>query len=426
MTTANITPRAMIGDIPVYCSHDELADIMTAVPNPKNPNTHPERQIKMLAQIIKSQGWRKPITVSNRSGFVVSGHGRLQAAFQLGMDKVPIDYQNYATEAEEHADLIADNRIAELSETDDELMAEILKDLEGTDIDMLLTGYDDEALEDLFSGFSITGEHEVEDDGYDAELPKEPKAKMGDIYQLGDHRLMCGDSTNADHVKTLMDGNRVDISFTSPPYNVGDNLGYEGKDSKYLNNDDDIEDYVKFLRDFTQNAMDHSEYTFVNIQQLANNKVDLITYVYEFRNKLADTIIWDKGNAAPAMVENVLNSVFEYVYVFSERATRAIGTRSFRGNIENIVRIGKQRNNEYHEIHNATFPLDFAAFFVENFSQNSVLDLFGGTGTTLIACEQLNRQCYTMEYEPMYVDVIIDRWEQLTGNKAELIHREEE
>lgn len=153
MTNANITPRAMIGDIPVYCSHDEIADIMSVVPNPRNPNNHPDRQLKLLSQIIKSQGWRKPITVSTRSGYVVSGHGRLQAAFQLGLDKVPVDYQNYESEAAEHADLVADNRIAELAETDDELLAELLKEIEA-DLPLELAGFSDDEFAEFMSDIS--------------------------------------------------------------------------------------------------------------------------------------------------------------------------------------------------------------------------------------------------------------------------------
>ena len=139
----------MCGEIPVYCSHDEIVDIMKVIPNPKNPNSHPERQIEILSQIILAQGWRKPITVSKRSGFVVSGHGRLLAALLLKAEKVPVDYQDYATEAEEYADLVADNRIAELSSIDEDLLIDILNEINDTDIDVLLTGYEYHEIDDL-------------------------------------------------------------------------------------------------------------------------------------------------------------------------------------------------------------------------------------------------------------------------------------
>lgn len=147
----NIEPKAMAGDIPVYCSHDEVVDIMKVIPNPKNPNMHPERQIEILSQIIKAQGWRKPITVSKRSGFVVAGHGRLQAALMLKLDKVPVDYQDYANEAEEYADLVADNRIAELSSINEDLLIDILNEINDTDIDTMLTGYEYHEIDDLIN-----------------------------------------------------------------------------------------------------------------------------------------------------------------------------------------------------------------------------------------------------------------------------------
>lgn len=148
---SKIKPKAMIGDIPVYCAHDEIVDIVKVIPNPRNPNMHPHRQIEILAQVIKAQGWRKPITVSKRSGFVVSGHGRLQAAILLQEMQVPVDYQDYATEADEWADLIADNRISELSNVDENLLIDILNDLNDTDIDIMLTGYEYHEIDDLIN-----------------------------------------------------------------------------------------------------------------------------------------------------------------------------------------------------------------------------------------------------------------------------------
>lgn len=148
--------QVMAGDIPVYCSHDELVDVVKLIGNPRNPNTHDDKQIELLARIIREQGWRKPITVSTRSGFVVSGHGRLQAALLLGAETAPVDYQDYATEADEWADLIADNRLAELSEIDDSLLNELLEDLkEFEDFNFELTGYSDIMLDEEMSNDDI-------------------------------------------------------------------------------------------------------------------------------------------------------------------------------------------------------------------------------------------------------------------------------
>lgn len=137
---AKIKPKAMAGDIPVYCSHDKVVSITKVVPNPRNPNIHPERQIEILSKIIQEQGWRQPITISNRSGFIVKGHGRYLAAVQLNANDVPVDYQDYENEAEEWADLIADNRIAELSNMNEDLLADLLGEINDLDFDILLTG----------------------------------------------------------------------------------------------------------------------------------------------------------------------------------------------------------------------------------------------------------------------------------------------
>lgn len=142
----NATPRAMIGDVPVFCAYDELVPLERIIPNPRNPNGHPPGQIALLQRIIKAQGWRAPITVSTRSGFIVRGHGRLQAALALKLDMAPVDYQNYATEAEEYADLIADNRLSELSEIDNAKLADILQEIDTGEIDMELTGYTEDEL----------------------------------------------------------------------------------------------------------------------------------------------------------------------------------------------------------------------------------------------------------------------------------------
>lgn len=136
----SIKPKAMAGDIPVYCSHDKIVSITKVVPNPRNPNIHPERQIEILSKIIQEQGWRQPITISSRSGFIVKGHGRYLAAVQFNANDVPVDYQDYENEAEEWADLIADNRISELSNMNEDLLADLLGEINDLDFDILLTG----------------------------------------------------------------------------------------------------------------------------------------------------------------------------------------------------------------------------------------------------------------------------------------------
>lgn len=222
-------------EIKVHCQYMEMVDPATLMPNPRNPNRHPKRQIELLAKIIKTQGWRQPVTVSNRSGFIVRGHGRLEAALLIGC-KVPVERQDYASEAEEWADLVADNRIAELASIDNDELAKLLAELDGLDMDMELTGYAGKALDNLLADIRI---HKVREDGFDpasaAASIKEPISKRGDIWLLGRHRLMCGDTTVESDIIKLMDGRRAAMVFTDPPYNVN----YQGgtKDKLKIKND---------------------------------------------------------------------------------------------------------------------------------------------------------------------------------------------
>ena len=193
---------------------------------------------------------------------------------------------------------------------------------------------------------------------------------------------------------------------------------------KYQSGNDDLSDYDDLLGKSTENMLDHSKWAFINLQMLANNKQTICEWLNEHKEQLCDISVWYKTSTAPAMAERVMNSQFEFVFVFSEENnSRAIGTRSFRGTVSNVYQGSAQRNNEYAETHSATFPIEFVSHYIENFTNigDSVLDVFGGTGTTMIACEQLGRVCYMCEIDPHYCDVILDRWEQYTGQKAEKI-----
>ena len=236
---------------------------------------------------------------------------------------------------------------------------------------------------------------------------------LGDLFEIGEHRLLCGDSTDSDAVARLMNGSKADIAFTSPPYNTKENAKlspHQKNGTKYNSYSDDLADdeYLKFLIDFTNNSLLFTDFSFINIQSLSGNKTALIDFLYQMKVVYADTLIWNKQNAQPAMANNVLNSQFEYIHVFSHKANRAIGTKEFRGTISNIVDISKQSANKVKE-HNATFPIDFASFFISNFCEKSILDLFCGSGTTMLASHQLKRKCYGMELDPKYCQVIVER-----------------
>lgn len=393
----------------------DIAELKEYQNNPRNN----DEAVEAVAESIKQFGFKVPIVVDNKN-VIVCGHTRKKAAERLGLASVPCIVADDLTDEQIKAFRLADNKTAELAEWDFEALEKELAELTAFDVDMSAFGFDESIFDEMNEPREI-----IEDEIPEVDEESEPITQLGDIWLLGEHRLICGDSTNSATVESLMNGVKADISFTSPPYNVGGNIGYKNKKSKYDNNEDDIEDYeyVKFLVNFTKNAMEYSRYTFVNIQSLANNKTALINYLHELQNVYADTMVWDKGYGTPAMAHRVLNSAFEYIHIFSKNATRAIGTKDFRGTIPNILHISAQRSNEYSDIHNATFSVEFASFFVDSFCNvnEKVLDLFGGTGTTLIACEQLNRVCYMCELDAKYCDVIIKRWENLTGQKAERI-----
>jgi len=265
---------------------------------------------------------------------------------------------------------------------------------------------------------SITEQLTAEEDDFEFEDGGiETDIVIGDLFEIGVHRLLCGDSTDSDAVAKLMNGEKAEIAFTSPPYNTKENAKlspHQSNGTKYNSYSDDLEDdeYLKLLTDFTNNSLLFSDYSFVNIQSLSGNKTALIDYLYNLKSIYADTLIWNKQNAQPAMANNVLNSQFEYVHCFSHKANRAIGVKEFRGTISNVIDISKQSANKIKE-HNATFPVDFANFFVYNFCNKSVLDLFCGSGTTMFVSHQLSRKCYGMELDPKYCQVIIDRMKKL-------------
>lgn len=274
---------------------------------------------------------------------------------------------------------------------------------------------------------------ELKDDNFDKEPPKTPKTRTGDIYVLGDHRLICGDCTDENVVRDLMRGDVADVTITSPPYGASDSArirthyerGAETYDSFYESHDDKIDTWAELIRGSFKNMRMASQAQFVNIQMLADNKRDLISWIDENKNCFCDVIVWDKKTAPPQMHDRVLNNQFEFVFVFAdEGATRVIPYSDFHGSISNIIEL-TVGNNEYADVHRAVFPVKFPAEVLKICSTaESVFDPFGGTGTTMIACEQLGRKCYMCELDPAYCDLIVERWETFTGKKAVILDEE--
>lgn len=408
----------------IDCSYTQLVPVNDLKPSPRNPNKHSDDQINRLMELIQYYGIKHPIIVSKRSGLIVAGHGRLEAIKRLGFKEAPVDYQDFESEEQEYGFLVADNAIADWADLS---LAEINVEIPslGPDFNVDMLGIKDFVIEPV-EKYDEETEDEV------PEAPKEPKSKIGDLYEIGTHRLLCGDSTDILHVEKLMDGQNADITFTSPPYNLGNNAklrGYngDGKDTVYTEKSDhkNDDDYLIFLTAFTSCSQLVSRIQFINIQLLAGNKLVVPQFWFNFRNKLIDMMIWDKEHAAPQMAARVLNSVFEIIFIFSseDNPTRAIHSGSdFRGTESNIYRLNPVgKKDPLAKNHGAVFPVQFCEYFVSKFSDKSVYDPFGGSGSTLIACQKTNRKCFMMEIDPHYIDVIVSRWVKYTGiNKIKL------
>mgnify|MGYP003652619377 CR=1 FL=1 len=270
-------------------------------------------------------------------------------------------------------------------------------------------------------GIDVATKLEAEEDDFDVpEEGIETDIVLGDLFEIGDHRLLCGDSTDSDAVAKLMDGQKADMAFTSPPYNAAKNSHLNGRvkgfDEKYQNKNDakTDEEYIQFLYDFTINSITFATYSFINIQMLAQNKFTLIDYQYKLKEQLKDILIWNKSQCPPNIVKGAFNTKWEYVFCFSEKnETRGFPCK-WQGKFPNVIETENASGNDYAQIHKATFPIAFPSWIIEKMDfAKSVLDLFMGTGTTMVAAHQLKRKCYGMELDPKYCQVIIDRMKKL-------------
>ena len=402
--------RYTISDVPVHCAFDEIVKIEDIKPNPKNPNTHSKEQVELLAEVIKKTGWRAPITVSNLSGLIVKGHGRLEAAKRAGFDKAPVEYQNFKDEEEEMAALLADNKIAELAEIDDEKLREIFNRFNFDDLS--LTGYSDDEFEELTNIFE---ESELLGDPDDVPEEVETRCKPGDIWQLGEHRLMCGDSTNSDNVYALMNGMKADLLLTDPPYNVD----YEGKTKDKLKIENDKmsdSNFRMFLCDAFTNADNvMKEGAVFYIWHADSEGYNFRGACHDIGWRVRQCLIWNKNT----MVMGRQDYHWKHepcLYGWKDGASHLWASDRKQTTVIDFNK--PNRNGE----HPTMKPVGLFDYQIQNNTKGGdiVLDLFGGSGTTIIACEQNKRIGYVMEFDPHYCDVIIARWETLTGKKAML------
>lgn len=395
----NVKAKALANGIEVWCSFDELVSIDSLNPNPKNPNKHPDSQIELLSKNIKYLGWRHPITVSKRSGFIVAGHGRLMAAKKLGVQIVPVDYQEFNSDADEMAVLVADNRLAELSETSEEDLKNILSELDGK-IEIDLTGFSDAEVEQLLRDINT----DVLDEDV-PEVPTEPISKFGDIFEFGSHRLMCGDSTDSEQVKKLMADEIANMVFTDPPYNVD-----YGSDERKIENDNLGSEFPQFLEKVIKNIFSFSSGAIYIC--MSSSEIDSLQSTFKrLGGHWSTFIIWAKDTFT--LGRSDYHRQYEPIlYGWKEGVSHYFcGDRS-QGDVWEFA---KPKKND---VHPTMKPVELCQRAVLNSSKPNdiVLDLFGGSGSTLIACEQSSRKCRMMEFEPKYCDVILKRFLALNPN----------
>ena len=314
---------------------------------------------------------------------IIAGHGRVEAAKKLGLEKVPCVFVEGLTDAQYRAYVLADNRLTELGEWDMDIVFDELTDLQEMDFDISL------------AGFELTEqEPEVFEDEYTDDVLPDPVCQLGDVWKLGNHRLICGDSTDVTVLDKLMDGEQADLVFTDPPYGMNAVSSSGVLSKRYgtdIMNDDDNTVAV--------DSFNLSREYFANAKQIwwgAN-------YYTECLPSAECWIVWDKNNGASDQTD------CELAYT----------------NLRSVVRQFTMTSEKTNRVHPTQKPVRLFAEIVQKFDKEKrwgvVVDLFGGSGTTLIACEQLGRICYMCELDPHYCDVIIKRWETITGEKAERV-----
>ena len=368
------------------------------IPYAKNSRTHSPEQVGQIAASIKEFGFRNPILVDGVG--IIAGHGRLLAAQKLGLDKVPTIDCSDMTESQKKAYIIADNKLALNAGWDNAMLTIELKDLEDEGFDLTLTGFDDKELDALLN--VIEGTDGLTDEDAVPDVPDEPKTKLGDIYILGNHRLMCGDSTSITDVEKLMDGQKADMVFTDPPYGV---------DYKGINNDsrDGLEDLLRgaFGNYIATAKSGASIYCFHS-----DRCADVFHKVFREFFHFSSMIIWAKNSLTLSQTD--YQSQHEpCLYGWMDN-----GSHSWHSDRKqtSLWKFDKERVVG----HTTPKPVALVEKAINNSSKGGdlVIDLFGGSGSTMIAAEKIGRCANIMELDPKYCDVFVKRWEDFTGKQA--------
>ena len=417
--------------LPKMADHIELKSVKELIPYSKNARTHSDNQVAQIANSIIEFGFTNPILIDSNKG-IIAGHGRLMAAKKLNLPQVPVVVLDHLTEAQKRAYIIADNKLAENAGWDEEILANELNDLRQEDFDLDLIGFEDQELEKLFTNL-------YEDEEKEEELPdldENPISKQGDIWLLGDHKLICGDSTKTETYNLLLENELADMTFTDPPYNVDydqesrniltsrsskgtDKYEKESTGKRRILNDNLGNDFPKFLFDICSNILNFTKgacYICMSSSQLHT----LQKAFTDAGGKWSTFIVWAKNHFT-------------------------LGRSDYQRQYEPILYGWKEKNDHYwcgdrnqsdvwyfnkpnkSKLHPTMKPVDLCKKAILNSSKTDdiILDPFGGSGSTLIAAEQVKRRCRIIELDQKYVDIIIKRWQNISGREATLVQTNE-
>ena len=385
----------------------QLVPLEKLVPYVNNARTHSPEQITKLRSSLREFGFINPVII-DREYSVIAGHGRILAAKEEGIKEVPCVFVDYLTEAQKKAYILADNRMALDAGWDEELLRIEIESLQGADFDVSLTGFGEDEIADLFAGEE---DKAAKDDDFDlsAALEKAAFVERGDIWTVGRHRLMCGDATNAEDVAKLMDGKKANLIVTDPPYNVA----FKASDGLTIQNDSMKNDeFYTFLYNSFQNMVEHLEnggsaYVFHADTEGLNFRKAFLDAGFH----LAGVCIWVKNSLVLG------RSDYQWQHEPVLFGWKKGGKHSWYSDRSQttIWNYDKPKRNKNHP---TSKPLDLLGYPICNSSQENavVIDTFGGSGSTLMACEQLNRICCMMELDEKYASVILRRYVEDTGD----------
>ena len=368
----------------------EYVDINSIKPYKNNAKLHPQEQIEQIKKSIEQFGMDDPIGIWKDE--IVEGHGRLIACKELGMKEVPIIRLDHLTDEERKAYTLAHNKLTMNSDFDIDILNDELDNFDT--IDMSDFGFDID--------LDIEEEQEIVEDEV-PDVPEEPKAKLGDIYQLGNHRLMCGSALNEEDINKLLDNNKCELTFTDPPYQLDTQGGGILKSANSM----------KQIKENGVDSFNPENLIIVSDTNIyCHNKPLIKKYIElaEQNNMPYDLCFYKKINTVPNYKGHMMTDC-EYIAIIGNQDPN----KGLDKEMYSKCYIGKKDSDNDLSY---SKPIELCAKYIKLYSKTNVLDLFGGSGSTLIACEQLNRKCYMMELDPHYIDVIIQRWENFTGEKA--------